>query len=92
VTTRESIGVGMLGYAFMGKAHSRTFREAKALHAPLAPELVSLSGRTADKVEAVGPHGATFEDGYRCAEVCDAIVRSAESGKREEITYRGVDG
>jgi predicted dehydrogenase len=40
----------------------------------------------------VAPHGATFEDGYRCAEVCDAIVRSAESGKREEITYRGVEG
>ena len=52
VTTGEGIGVGMLGYAFMGKAHSRAFREARALHAPLAPELVSLSGRTADKVEA----------------------------------------
>ena len=23
----------------------------------------------------VAPHGATFEDGYRCAEVCDAILR-----------------
>ena len=28
----------------------------------------------------VAPHGATFEDGYRCAEVCDAILRSANSG------------
>ena len=36
----------------------------------------------------VAPHGATFEDGYRAAEVCDAIVRSAESGCREEIAYR----
>ncbi len=36
----------------------------------------------------IGPHGATFEDGYRCAEICDAIVRSHESGRREEITYR----
>ncbi len=52
MTTRESIGVGMLGYAFMGKAHTRAFREADALHAPLSPQLVSLSGRTADKVEA----------------------------------------
>jgi predicted dehydrogenase len=41
---------------------------------------------------AVAPHGATFEDGYRCAEICDAIVRSAESGRREEIAYRRVDG
>ena len=31
------------------------------------------------------PYGATFEDGYRAAEVCDAIVRSGESGKREQL-------
>ncbi len=36
----------------------------------------------------VAPHGATFEDGYRCAEVCDAILRSAESGARETVGYR----
>ena len=36
----------------------------------------------------VAPHGATFEDGYRAAEVCDAILRSAESGSRERIAYR----
>jgi predicted dehydrogenase len=36
----------------------------------------------------VAPHGATFEDGYRAAEVCDAIVRSSESGMRESLEYR----
>jgi predicted dehydrogenase len=36
----------------------------------------------------VAPHGATFEDGYRAAEVCDAILRSARDGRREEIRYR----
>jgi predicted dehydrogenase len=36
----------------------------------------------------VAPHGATFEDGYRAAEICDAIVRSGESGRREAIVYR----
>jgi predicted dehydrogenase len=40
----------------------------------------------------VAPHGATFEDGYRAAEVCDAIVRSGESGRREAVRYRtGTD-
>jgi predicted dehydrogenase len=34
---------------------------------------------------SVSPHGATFEDGYRAAEVCDAILRSAESGRKETI-------
>jgi predicted dehydrogenase len=37
---------------------------------------------------AVAPHGATFEDGYRAAEVCDAIIRSSASGARESIAYR----
>ena len=36
----------------------------------------------------VAPYGATFEDGYRAAEVCDAILRSSESGKKERIEYR----
>jgi predicted dehydrogenase len=36
----------------------------------------------------VAPVGATFEDGYRAAEVCDAIVRSSETGAREQLAYR----
>src|SRR5918997_114158 len=36
----------------------------------------------------VGPHGATLEDGYRAAEVCDAMLRSAEQGTHEAVTYR----
>jgi predicted dehydrogenase len=36
----------------------------------------------------VAPHGATFEDGYRAAEVCDAVLRAAESGTRETVRYR----
>ena len=36
----------------------------------------------------VAPYGATFEDGYRVAEVCDAILRSSASGTREPVTYR----
>jgi predicted dehydrogenase len=36
----------------------------------------------------VAPYGATFEDGYRAAEVGDAIARSGETGARETISYR----
>ena len=32
---------------------------------------------------------APFEDGYRAAEICDAILRSAQSGRREIVSYRG---
>jgi predicted dehydrogenase len=30
----------------------------------------------------VGPDGATFEDGYRCAVVCDLLDRAAREGRR----------
>ena len=36
----------------------------------------------------VAPYGADFEDGYRASEVCDAIVRSGQTGTRETIAYR----
>jgi predicted dehydrogenase len=41
------IGVGMLGYAFMGKAHSHAFRELAYLAwpPPLVPRLVGIAGR-----------------------------------------------
>jgi predicted dehydrogenase len=35
----------------------------------------------------VGPHGATFEDGYRAAVICDAIVKSAETRRQIDINY-----
>lgn len=38
----------------------------------------------------VGPDGADLEDGYRAAEVCDAIVRAGRTGARERVTYRGA--
>jgi len=40
----------------------------------------------------VAPYGATFEDGYRAAEVCDAILRSGKSGSRETIAYQALSG
>jgi len=38
----------------------------------------------------VAPYGATFEDGYRAAEVCDAVVRSGAAGQREAVGYRSL--
>jgi predicted dehydrogenase len=45
--------------------------------------LNAIAGKT-----GVAPLATTFEDGYRVAEVCDAIVRSWRSGVREKIIYR----
>jgi len=33
----------------------------------------------------VGPYGATFEDGYEAAKICDAVVKSAEVGERIQV-------
>ena len=35
----------------------------------------------------VAPFGATFEDGYRNAAICDAIVKSAETKKQVDVEY-----
>jgi predicted dehydrogenase len=35
----------------------------------------------------VAPFGATFEDGYRNAAICDAIVKSAEKKRQVDVEY-----
>lgn len=37
--------------------------------------------------KAVGPHGATFLDGYKTAVVCDAILNSASAKRQIDIKY-----
>ena len=45
--TVPTIGVGMLGYGFMGKAHANAYRTLAYMTwpPPLMPELVSIAGR-----------------------------------------------
>ncbi len=35
----------------------------------------------------IAPYGATFEDGYRAAVICDAVLQSAETGRAVDIKY-----
>lgn len=37
--------------------------------------------------EDVAPQGATFEDGYKNAVICDAILQSADQGRMVDVTY-----
>jgi predicted dehydrogenase len=39
----------------------------------------------------VAPHGANFEDGLRCAQICDAVLASAASGTRQRISAPAGD-
>ena len=50
----ETIGIGMLGYGFVGRAHSSALRQIRYMTwpPPLIPELVSIAGRTEDALVA----------------------------------------
>ncbi|HUZ25254.1 MAG TPA: Gfo/Idh/MocA family oxidoreductase [Streptosporangiaceae bacterium] len=50
---RPALGVGMVGYAFMGAAHSHAWRTAAhVFDLPLRPSMVALCGRDADAARA----------------------------------------
>src|ERR1051325_8565111 len=54
------IGIGMLGYAFMGKAHSNAYKTLAYMTwpPPLRPELISIAGRNEEAVaEAARRYG-----------------------------------
>src|SRR5262249_53437438 len=60
IAQMAEIGIGMLGYAFMGKAHSNAFRtlEYLAWPPPLVPRLVAIAGRNGEAVaEAARRYG-----------------------------------
>ncbi len=48
-----AIGVGLVGYAFMGRAHSQAWRRVgQAFDLPLSPKMVAIAGRDTANVEA----------------------------------------
>src|SRR5260370_34827301 len=51
------IGIGMLGYAFMGKAHSNAFKKIRYIYwpPPAIPKLIRIAGRTEQKVAEGAP-------------------------------------
>src|SRR5919108_3876364 len=56
----KPIGIGMLGYAFMGKAHSNAYKTLAYMTwpPPLLPELVAVAGRDEQAVaEAAQRYG-----------------------------------
>ncbi|NDL59530.1 Gfo/Idh/MocA family protein [Phytoactinopolyspora mesophila] len=52
--SRPILGIGMVGYAFMGTAHSHGWRNARSFFdLPLAPRLAVLGGRQVERAHAV---------------------------------------
>lgn len=49
----HTVGIGMVGYKFMGKAHAHAYRDVPFYFNPaVTPQLIAVSGRTAADVEA----------------------------------------
>ncbi|MCD4852493.1 Gfo/Idh/MocA family oxidoreductase [Arthrobacter sp. AK01] len=68
MTEPKPLRVGMVGYAFMGAAHSHAWRTApRFFDLPLSPELTAVAGRNAEGVRsAAGKYGwASVETDWR---------------------------
>jgi predicted dehydrogenase len=53
MTTPQPLRIGMIGYAFMGAAHSHAWRTApRFFDLPLEPQLTAVAGRNVDGVQA----------------------------------------
>jgi predicted dehydrogenase len=53
MSDRTTIGVGMIGYAFMGRVHSQAWRSVSAFFdVPLAPRMAVLAGRSKERTSA----------------------------------------
>ncbi|MFD2081410.1 Predicted dehydrogenase [Actinopolymorpha cephalotaxi] len=53
MTSKPTLGVGMVGYAFMGQAHSQAWRTVNAaFDLPYAVDMAAIAGRSEDKVKA----------------------------------------
>ncbi|RJK97014.1 Gfo/Idh/MocA family protein [Vallicoccus soli] len=49
-STRPTLGIGMVGYAFMGAAHSQAWRSAgRFFDLPMEPAMVALAGRSRER-------------------------------------------
>jgi predicted dehydrogenase len=88
VTT--TINIGLVGYGFMGKAHSNAYRQAGPFFRPaLKPVIKAICGRdetavkeAADFVNAIARDEMpqpSFADGVRCQAVLEAVSTSVET-------------
>ena len=66
--SQKKVGIGLIGYAFMGKAHSNAYRQVARFFEPeVVPELRAICGRTEANVKAAAEHFGweSYETDYR---------------------------
>lgn len=87
----RKVGIGMLGYGFMGKVHSNACLilprghnagwEYGHVHA------ISHFVNCVVNDLPVAPYGATFEDGYRVQVIMEKLKESSKTGKRIDLKF-----
>ena len=90
----QAIGVGMLGYAFMGKAHSNAYKTLAYMTwpPPLRPELVAIAGRDEQAVaEAARRYGFAGHVTDWRALVADERVQLFDNSGPEQPARRADD-
>ena len=78
----QSIAIGMIGYKFMGKAHSNAYRQiSQFFDLPLKPRLKTISGRDKPKVEKMAERWGweNAVDDWRKIREVEPYRRSEES-------------
>ena len=92
MTTPDAVKWGILSTADINR------KVIPGAHASEKAELIAVASRDQRRAEeyareweidrAYGSYEALLEDGYRCSEVVEAALSSAESGRREQVSYR----
>ena len=71
MTSKPTLGVGMVGYAFMGQAHSQAWRTVNAaFDLPYAIDMAAIAGRNKDNVAAAAEKFGwrSYETDWRSAD------------------------
>ncbi|MCF6472299.1 Gfo/Idh/MocA family oxidoreductase [Nonomuraea sp. MG754425] len=95
MSDRTTIGVGMVGYAFMGRVHSQAWRSVGAFFdLPLTPRMAVLAGRSKEPTEAAAAQlgWAAVETDWRVLVERDDVQivvarRYVEQGRIGEIRH-----
>src|SRR3954451_21741968 len=93
-----TLGVGMVGYAFMGAAHSQAWRTvARVFDLPGAPRMQLARGRDIERVQAAGQQlgWAEVETDWRSVverDAVDVIAICTPGDSHEQIAVAALEG
>jgi predicted dehydrogenase len=94
---KKKLNIGVIGYGFMGRAHSKAFGKVRHWWVPglqigYEHTFIHQAADFIDGLESGAPGAPTFRDGFARDHVTGAVLRSAASGQREQASHAGAAG